>query len=821
MRVAVIEQNFGKYVLDIFSSHPDCGIEIACFVEYQSKQSGIEKSGIPVVTLDDLKPGAGISYDAVLIAVSHNRELARLLIKLHDKGIGNIHVIRLFTLDKKADFLAENGFSAAHVDSLSEEKPYLVHLETHVCDHCNLNCKACNNFSPFVKERSCASAEQYEKDLAQLSELFSGIGRLFLLGGEPLLEPELSCRFMEISRKYFPNAELRYLTNGLLIPKMKDEFWDCVRENNAIIHITAYPPTLKLLPQIESILNSYKIIYFLTDLVNNFTKRWTLYPFEDAENNNSRCGSAGCHYLRDGKLAKCPDAVLIENLDKVMNTNLRSKDDVDIYSADSGWQMINTLAKPIDLCSNCTHKRLEGITWELTEGSPSLNDWMVEHRYEYEARKQSEEIENLISKLENAEELYNEEHTQLNEAKGTITSINAKLTNMEHKLSDTEKKLAVKNRQLRELQGHYNNILNSVSFKVGRVITWLPRKFTYAMKAIVKLWIESGKSISSRINGLRGIHRHFINNILPGFNKYAEIIMNNGSDSQLYITGTGKGDLYILCTYYDEYLRINEKTENAILVVTGESGKKVAQLFGVTKLEKVTADETVSLFKLFVFGEGCSINITILHHHIISRHTGILMRLEGLHNMDFAACTREAVFSDIDITCTKKPCFDFNSSFVEELFSRNNFKPKKTVLLCPYANSVKSLPEGFWEILADTLLKKGFCVCTNSVNDDEKPISGTSAVDMPYEYSVPFLEKAGYLISLRSGFNDVTNSAKCSMVVLYPEKDFKRGLASTLRTRESFSIKKMYSRHDVIELDVSEDNIQDIINSILFEFTKK
>lgn len=224
MRIAVIENKLKDYIINVFHQHLNSEIELAGFLDWKPQQDAYQD--IPIGKIEDLERE---QYDAILIAVKDNRYLSRLLTYLHNKQMQNVYVVRLFALDKQEDFLREAQpmkLDGMWADRMPEgnEKPYLVHLETHVCDHCNLNCKACNNFSPFVKGPSYADIDQFERDLKRLAELFSGIGRFFLLGGEPLLAPKLCCDMIRCFRKYFPTNELRVLTNATLILSMKDGF---------------------------------------------------------------------------------------------------------------------------------------------------------------------------------------------------------------------------------------------------------------------------------------------------------------------------------------------------------------------------------------------------------------------------------------------------------------------------------------------------------------------------------------------------------------------------------------------------------------------
>jgi MoaA/NifB/PqqE/SkfB family radical SAM enzyme len=70
-------------------------------------------------------------------------------------------------------------------------KPVLPYVEMHVVDHCNLNCKGCSHFSPIADELFTDIGE-FTRDLQQLRRLVSNIEVIRLMGGEPLLHPNIT-----------------------------------------------------------------------------------------------------------------------------------------------------------------------------------------------------------------------------------------------------------------------------------------------------------------------------------------------------------------------------------------------------------------------------------------------------------------------------------------------------------------------------------------------------------------------------------------------------------------------------------------------------
>ncbi len=89
--------------------------------------------------------------------------------------------------------------------------------------HCNLACRDCDHISPIANHRF-ANPESLYRDFSILAKVYKP-QFVQLLGGEPLLHPGIvtvlkAVRASEISDR------VMVLTNGLLLPLMKDEFWE-------------------------------------------------------------------------------------------------------------------------------------------------------------------------------------------------------------------------------------------------------------------------------------------------------------------------------------------------------------------------------------------------------------------------------------------------------------------------------------------------------------------------------------------------------------------------------------------------------------------
>lgn len=92
-------------------------------------------------------------------------------------------------------------------------------------------------------------------------------------------------------------------------------------------------------------------------------------------------------------------------------------------------------------------------------------------------------------------------------------------------------------------------------------------------------------------------------------------------------------------------------------------------------------------------------------------------------------------------------------------------------------------------------------------------------MQIPHSVSVPFLEMAGITIGLRSGFQDITNTANCLKITLYPIKNFDRSIVCDIN--HSYSLIDMYNRKNQYDLfysieteDTILQNIMDITNGL-------
>ncbi len=302
--------------------------------------------------IDQLKTGDGWLHEGVQI-------------QLEKKHLSD----RLFFYDVKSDRI------------MKFEKPVLGYLEFDVSGHCNLRCKGCSHYSNLVKEPVWGNLDRFREHLSRLREVFDHIEVFRLVGGEPFLNPDVG-QFAAAVREAFPDATLYVVSNGLLIPHVKGEILDAIRESKAVVYISYYPPTVKMAEKIKERLDEYKVPY-------TFSKPIRYFQYEVGEtagngtSNHRHCSFISCHILSDdGRLCLCdPPMVYQKNMSR-LNVKREVSEDcwTDLYSVKDGYELLRQLHRQIPFCKYCLTRKKIMFPWQGSYPQELTDDEMGVHR---------------------------------------------------------------------------------------------------------------------------------------------------------------------------------------------------------------------------------------------------------------------------------------------------------------------------------------------------------------------------------------------------------------------------------------------------------
>ena len=232
-------------------------------------------------------------------------------------------------------------------------------LSIQITRHCNLNCRFCGTFSPLA-ESEFVSLDVFEKDIKRLSELTLGyINTIAIVGGEPLLHPDC-IKFLEITRKYFPDSIVNLITNGILLPRQNDNFYRTCAENNIVIAPTKYPIKVDW-DKVQADCKKHSVKFeFISNTEKEVKTMWLrvldLAGKQDPRKSFMNCQLANsCIQLVSGKLCTCCVPTNIRHFNKYFNKNLVTTelDYIDIHKAKDYNEILTFLAKPIPFCKYC------------------------------------------------------------------------------------------------------------------------------------------------------------------------------------------------------------------------------------------------------------------------------------------------------------------------------------------------------------------------------------------------------------------------------------------------------------------------------------
>lgn len=267
-----------------------------------------------------------------------------------------------------------NEISLSNFIELYHSAKYLPYLGFHICDHCNLNCNLCDHYSSLVKKPHFTNLEKFTQDFERLHEFIHDIGWLRILGGEPLLNPEIN-DYIKLSRRLYPQAVIHVVTNALLLTKMPEEFFDTLRKCNAAIWISFYPPLKNKMSDIHKWLTEMNIQHDITNLNETFECRQTLKPHNDPRKIFLQCHQSHCHSLYDGKIAACFLPFTTKYFNAYYGKNLPEDGALNLYDPTLTTEKLKAhLLRPFERCRYCTPP--VAVEWTTIKNPSPITDWV-------------------------------------------------------------------------------------------------------------------------------------------------------------------------------------------------------------------------------------------------------------------------------------------------------------------------------------------------------------------------------------------------------------------------------------------------------------
>ncbi len=228
--------------------------------------------------------------------------------------------------------------------------------------------------------------------------------------------------------------------------------------------------------------------------------------------------------------------------------------------------------------------------------------------------------------------------------------------------------------------------------------------------------------------------------------------IKNEHDRAFVLPYTSLGDAYIVSLFLAENLFCKS---GYVLCVASEKCAFIAQSCGIKNVKCLSLEELDSL-KKYILVSGEDESKRILHFHYC--RTSLMDKIVNRYGLNFMQCYSNFVFHH-DVPVHESPA-------KEMVFGDGS------VIIAPYANSIRILPVSFWIALVARLKKLGFCdIFTNVCGGSEVPIPGTEPCSLPLNDICHVMNGISLFFSIRSGLCDFVSGTKCKKYIFYPKVD--------------------------------------------------
>lgn len=325
-----------------------------------------------------------------LAALYHKKLIDKIIFSRNFLNSQRTEIPHLISLGINLDDIYISDRTQMPIDFANCFKPYisakfLPYLEYHIADHCNLNCKYCEHYSGLVQTPKFTNFKRFVRDFEQLHKFIDDIGTIRILGGEPLLNPEIN-EYVKLSRQLYPLADISVVTNAILLPKMPEEFFDTLRENKVNMHISFYPPLESKMSAMRKFLHDKRVSYFTLPLINKFTIKQTLTPHDKKRKVFLRCLQATCNNLYEGKIAPCFLPFTTKYFNEYYEKNLPEDGALDLYEEGLTTEKLKLhLLTPFERCRYCG--KPFSVKWETVKYPSPITDWTNDHLLDDDAVK--------------------------------------------------------------------------------------------------------------------------------------------------------------------------------------------------------------------------------------------------------------------------------------------------------------------------------------------------------------------------------------------------------------------------------------------------
>ncbi|MCM1183197.1 MAG: radical SAM protein [Roseburia sp.] len=272
------------------------GAAIEGFIDNDVRKQGTKYLGLSVYALEDVERDVRTGIVVAFASEFTEKIDAQLMGQAWIKGVNFFHYEEFISV------IAAYRYNELFIPSIS-------FLPT---TKCNLRCKACLNFTTYIKRFTERPLEELKADIDLFFRTVDYVGLLFISGGEPLLYSAVAQLVRYIDETYGNKIySLETVTNGTVAPS--EEFLMALRDTRLKITVDDYREALpEHKEKIEENLRKMQEAAGENKVIPRTYTEWVdLYPYPQKSMNEEELAQKydRCHVpwqeYRNGKLYTC------------------------------------------------------------------------------------------------------------------------------------------------------------------------------------------------------------------------------------------------------------------------------------------------------------------------------------------------------------------------------------------------------------------------------------------------------------------------------------------------------------------------------------
>lgn len=245
----------------------------------------------------------------------------------------------------------------------------MIKLDFPITDRCNLGCASCSHFAPLAKDAPMIPLDELAVSIALLREkcVFS-ISEIFILGGEPLLYPELP-RIIEVTRKLYHGAMIFLVTNMILLEARMRELAGPIKDNRIVVGYSSYELNARHIVNGLQICkdNDIPTQLFGVSPAQFYSYMKSEHPSYPAIMKRD-CTMNKCLTLRGNYLYLCSPVTYLEYPNRAFGMNLSASryDRIDIRDIEHEDEVMALAELPNPFCRHCDVENNHQIGWRMS-----------------------------------------------------------------------------------------------------------------------------------------------------------------------------------------------------------------------------------------------------------------------------------------------------------------------------------------------------------------------------------------------------------------------------------------------------------------------